>query len=586
MGDAPPGFTPERIDQLFAQIAVARHFVSHEHVREGLEELRRRAQQEPDLRLADMLVRRGRLTRSQRDTVEDLARKQLGPDRVGRYELIAKIGEGGMGTVYKARDVRPEGTERLVALKVLPRELAKDETFMGRFQREALALTRMEHPNIVRGIDVGSAEGSHYIAMEFIGIDCDKMLNRRGRIPEKEAVRIGAQVARALRYAHGKRVVHRDIKPANILVMQDGTAKLTDFGLAKSTSAAAAKLTQTGITMGTPHYISPEQAMGSRDLDARSDIYSLGATLYHLVTGRVPFEGSSPAVIVAKHLTEELVNPKDIVPETSDGFVAVLERMMAKDRDDRYQDPSKLIEDLERILEDRPPGLEDMVAGRSAIMKAAEFREAADRYRKKRHERAGTRRSVAMAVLGALLMLGVVGVVTVLVLRSKPDVVDRIREQMKAGAADGWEPLMSGIDLDGWYCWKPTGEGAIVAEDGEYVVTGPVALETEREFRDYRLRLEISGSEVAEAWLAVNRPAGADRGGFRVRLPVRGVKEWVSIDARVQGAKVAVFAGEDDLLETRVEAASEEGIISVELGEGMFRLRDVKYRPVKSKEKH
>ena len=154
--------------------------------------------------------------------------------------------------------------------------------------------------------------------MEFIeGLDCDKMLARRGRIPEREAARIGAQVASAIAYAHKRKLVHRDIKPANIIVSPEGSAKLTDLGLAKSTSTTASKLTQAGITMGTPHYISPEQAMGASDLDIRSDQYSLGATLYQLVTGRVPFEGSSPAIIVAKHLTEELENPQDIVPELS-----------------------------------------------------------------------------------------------------------------------------------------------------------------------------------------------------------------------------------------------------------------------------
>jgi serine/threonine-protein kinase len=582
MGDLPPGFTPTRIDQLFGQIAVARHFVSHEHVREGLVELARRAEKDPDLRLADILVRHGHLTRSQRETVEQLAEKQLGPEQVGRYELIKKIGEGGMGSVYKAKDVSPDGkTERVVALKVLPPELAKDETFMGRFQREALALTRMEHPNIVRGLDVGSAGGAQYIAMEFIdGIDCDKMLTRRGRIPEKEALRIAVQMASALHYAHEQRLVHRDIKPANILVAQDGTAKLTDLGLAKSTSATASKLTQTGITMGTPHYISPEQAMGSRDLDVRSDVYSLGATLYHLVTGRVPFEGSSPAVIVAKHLTEELVNPKDLVPEISDGLVRILEKMMAKDRDERYQDPGMLVADFNRVLEDKAPELEEMAAGKSAIMKAAEFREAAARFRAKRRRGLGARRSVTLVVLGAALALGVVAVVLVLVLRSK----HLLRGDIYG---DGWEPLMngaggaSGSELPGWVA---RGKGAVAFDAGEYIVTGPMVLESEREFRDYRLRMDIAASEGAQVRLVVNRPAGLDRGGCSVRLPARGVKKWSSIDATVKGAVVTVLADGEEFLDPEAARPSEKGVVSLEFGDGVFRLRALRYRPMRSTE--
>ena len=377
MGEGSPDVDTDREARLFGQIAVQRHFVAPQHVREGLSELARKSKRNKGLRLADVLIKRGYLTKGQAETIDGFVKKKLGPDRVGRYELVEKIGEGGMGTVFKARD---GDSGRVVALKILPAKLAEDKIFMGRFQREAIAVTRLDHPNIVRGLDVGTADDSHYIAMEFIdGVDCDRMLARRSRIPEREAANIAVQIARALEYAGSRRLVHRDIKPANILVTKDGTAKLTDLGLAKSTSATATKLTQTGITMGTPHYISPEQAMGSSDLDVRSDIYSLGATLYQLLTGRVPFEGSSPAIIVAKHLTEELPNPKDLVPELSDGIVLVLERMLAKKREDRYADPGDLVRDLEEVVGGRTPRLKALESGRSTLMKAAKFREAAAR---------------------------------------------------------------------------------------------------------------------------------------------------------------------------------------------------------------
>jgi serine/threonine-protein kinase len=530
MGELPPGLETRRADVVFGQIAVARHFVSPQQVRECTNELTRKLKTSPDLSLADVLVKRGYLTKNQRDTIQTFADQQMGPERIGRYELVQKIGEGGMGAVYRARD---STTDRVVALKVLPPHMAQDKVFMGRFQREALAVTRLEHPNIVRGLDVGTADGAQYIAMEFVdGQDCDKMLSRRGRIPEKEAVRIAVQMTRALQYAATKRLVHRDIKPANILVMQDGTAKLTDLGLAKSTAATAAKLTQTGITMGTPHYISPEQAMGSSDLDVRSDIYSLGATLYHLVTGRVPFEGSSPAVIVAKHLTEELTNPKDIVPEVSQGLVRVLEKMLAKDRDDRYSDPGQLVADLERLLEDREPDTQGLAPGRSAIMKAADFRKVADRLSSKKQAVPQGRKSPVMLVVGVLLGLAIAVGVVVLLIRQDPSMVDKLVHSFPGRGGD--TAIFDGRSLDGWTTsgaertWQVATGGVVHSPAG-----GEGQLESVKTFSDYRLHVEYRADGASEAYLVFSKPPRS-RGGRRLRLTGTGEK-WGVVELRVSG---------------------------------------------------
>jgi len=584
MGDAPPGFELKRADVVFGQVAVARHFVSPQQVRECSGELARRLKAEPSLSLADVLVKRGYLTKNQRDTIQGFADKQLGPEKIGRYELISKIGEGGMGTVYKAKDAT---NGRMVALKVLPPDMAQDKVFMGRFQREALAVTHLEHPNIVRGLDVGNADGAQYIAMEFVdGQDCDRMLTRRGRIPEKEAVRIAAQVARALEYAGKNRLVHRDIKPANILVMQDGTSKLTDLGLAKSTSATAAKLTQTGITMGTPHYISPEQAMGASDLDIRSDVYSLGATLYHLVTGRVPFEGSSPAVIVAKHLTEELPNPQDIVPELSDGLVMVLEKMMAKDRDDRYDHPETLAADLEKLLSDRSPEGGGLAPGLSTI-KAAEFRKAADRLKGGKGDKAG-KRSPVMLFVGILLGLALAVGVVVLVVRQRPELVDKARQAAQGFVNNlsqdvaGWSPLFNGANLDGWIRtgnrgWKVTA-GLIDSPS-----SGVGRIETAKTMSDYLLHIEVLVAHDADVYLLLAKPKAAARGGYRIKLPARGTDSWLTVRAKVAGTHVSVMV-DDKAIEPSSGGAVAEGTIAIDVHKGAVKIRNVRTQPIASPE--
>ncbi len=593
MGETPQDIDTAREDKLFGQIAVQRHFVAPQHVREGLSELARKSSASKGLRLADVLVKRGYLTRGQAQTIEGFVKKKLGPDRMGRYELIEKIGEGGMGTVYKARD---GSSGRIVALKVLPSKLAEDKTFMGRFQREAIAVTRLDHPNIVRGLDVGMADDSHYIAMEFIdGLDCDKMLARRSRVPEAEAANIAMQVAKALEYAGSRRLVHRDIKPANILVMRDGTAKLTDLGLAKSTSATATKLTQAGITMGTPHYISPEQAMGASDLDVRSDIYSLGATLYQLVTGRVPFEGSSPAIIVAKHLTEELPNPKDLVPELSDGIVAVLEKMLAKKREDRYTDPGDLVRDLEEVARGGTPNVETLESGRSTIMKAAQFRAAAERLAKKRRDRAG-RRGPALVVVGVLMGLSIAVAVAVIVLKSRPGIREQIRDGLEnirgagqgseeGGAPDAprppapaWKSLLDGKGLSGW---RSSGARGWAFRDGYIEGRDPGAgqIESPGTLKDYRLEAEAATSRGAEVWLVLGKLRASERGGCRVPLPALGEDRWVRVEATVSGGKVAIAADGKALTEMRGRP-SPEGVVAFAATKGTVRFRNVRVQPI------
>lgn len=271
----------------------------------------------------------------------------------GEYEILAELGAGGMGRVFRARHTT---LQREVALKVLSERFASDESYRQRFLKEARAAARLNHPNIVQIYDFGRVEATFYIAMEFVqGESVGDYLRRNGRFTEAEAVATVRQACTALRVAHGAGIVHRDVKPDNLVMSADGLVKLVDLGLAKSV-ADEANLTQTGVVSGTPHYISPEQIAGLRDVDGRADIYSLGATLFHMVTGHTPFEGSSPMVIVAKHLHDDPGDPRSFAPALSDGVCAVIRKMMARSRDDRYPHMPAVHVDLLLLEGGQPPG--------------------------------------------------------------------------------------------------------------------------------------------------------------------------------------------------------------------------------------
>lgn len=253
-----------------------------------------------------------------------------------------------MGAVYLARQVQ---LDRNVALKILPPELAQDQEFLERFRREARASAKLNHPNIVVAYDVGVAGGYHYIAMEYIdGKDLEQGLQSqpKGRYPESEVLSIARQMAMALQAASSAGITHRDIKPANILKHSDGSYKLTDLGLA-SRKVDDKQVTQTGSAVGTPFYISPEQARGEQNVDVRSDIYSLGATLFHLATGRLPFPGDNSVVVMTRHLTEQVQPPEEVEPSVSKGLSRLIVKMMAKNPKDRHQTAEELFEDLEMV---------------------------------------------------------------------------------------------------------------------------------------------------------------------------------------------------------------------------------------------
>ncbi len=264
----------------------------------------------------------------------------------GDYEVVEILGSGGMGQVWKARH---RTLERDVALKVLFPRLAADEFFVSRFLKEARSAARLNHPNIVQIYDFGKVGSQYYLAMEYVdGRSLGRLLKNWGPFPEGQAVALMRQACVALSVAHGAGIVHRDVKPENFMLTRKGQLKLVDLGLAKRTDDEPGH-SLTGMSAGTPHYISPEQIEGRRDVDGRSDIYSLGGTLFHLVTGQPPFPGPSSPVIMSRHLNDRRPDPRSLVPGLSAGLATVIQRMMARSRDDRYPDVFALDADLYRL---------------------------------------------------------------------------------------------------------------------------------------------------------------------------------------------------------------------------------------------
>lgn len=274
----------------------------------------------------------------------------------GTYEIMDELGRGGMGKVYRARHVT---LDRIVALKMLSEQFSKDHGFVQRFLREARTAARLNHPNIVQIYDFGQVGAVYYLAMEFVeGHSVGAWLRSQGRFSERDAVNIIRYVCIALGVAHAQGMVHRDVKPDNMMLSVKGEVKLVDLGLAKSITEDAA-LTQTGSSMGTPHYISPEQIKGLKDIDRRADIYSLGASLYHLVTGHTPYTGESGPVIMTRHLMEVLADPRKYEPSLGEGLVRVIRKMMAKEREQRYQDIDTVDQDLWRLQRGEAPLLNE-----------------------------------------------------------------------------------------------------------------------------------------------------------------------------------------------------------------------------------
>jgi hypothetical protein len=273
--------------------------------------------------------------------------------RLGDYLLEERIGEGGMGLVFVARRV---SDNKQVALKVLNPSSDADPEAVTRFQREAQFMLQLDHPHIVKAFDVGTADNQHFLSMEYVpGENLKDRIRREGQVDSAVALGMMRQIADALDYGARRKVVHRDLKPENILIRPDGVAKLADMGLAILANREDLRLTAPGFTLGTPHYMSPEQVRAQRDVDTRTDIYSLGCTFYHAICGRPPFDGPNAIVIVNQHLTDEPVPPTKLVPGLARVVDAIILKCMVKDREGRYKSCADLMRAIDVVIAPPPP---------------------------------------------------------------------------------------------------------------------------------------------------------------------------------------------------------------------------------------
>jgi len=337
------------LDTLIGRLVIDQGLATHEDVKHCKTMTRAEIDEASDKSLAHVLVEREFITKRQLARLREAIEAERSGNKISGYKILGKLGAGAMATVYKAKQV---SLDRMVALKKLPTKFSQNPQFIERFFAEGRAAASLNHPNIVQAFDVGNEGDLYYFVMEYVdGRTVHEDIVEHKRFDEKLAVEIIIQVAEALEHAHGMGLIHRDVKPKNIMITKEGVVKLADMGLARAISDVEAAEAEAGRAFGTPYYISPEQIRGEKDIGPPADIYSLGTTLYHMVTGAVPYEGKSPSAVMHKHLKSELVPPDHVNPKLSAGISEVIEMMMAKKAKHRYQNCSDLLVDL-RALKD------------------------------------------------------------------------------------------------------------------------------------------------------------------------------------------------------------------------------------------
>lgn len=398
----------------FATLAIAHRVLTREQLEDAERTINKEAEAgKPRRPVEDVLLEAGVLKSEQVWAVYK-AKERLLRDarsrgqRIGGYEIIGKLGEGGLGVVYKARQL---SMGRIVALKVLHERWVTDDEFRKRFLVEARLVGRLSHPNLIQVIDVGRYKSTLYFSMEFVdGEAVDAILDREGKMDVQSTVSIAIQVSSALEYLHQRRIVHRDVKPGNIMVTKGGIAKLGDFGFVKSSLESV--LSTEGEVLGTPDYISPEAARGEKNLDFRSDLYSLGTTLYHMLSGNPPF-GGSVSDVMDQHIKTEPKQLSALCKDLPSKMVEIVEKLMKKKPADRYQSFSDLLNDLDEVrrIAKSPsvstgmpsPGLTSMVRNAAAAATSA----SADIELVKTIQRL----KIGLGVTGGALVLAIAGLI-------------------------------------------------------------------------------------------------------------------------------------------------------------------------------
>lgn len=342
-------------DSQVCRLIIERQLVTPEEVRAASDQRKQLVATGHDRPITEILVDLGFLTRTQLQRLHGSNEDSGGrpAQQLPGYQILNKCGAGAMAVVYRAKQL---SLDRTVAVKVLPKRLSKNAEFVERFYREGRAAAQLNHPNIVQAIDVAEANSYHYFVMEFVeGCTVYDELAEGKVYSESEAIDIITQITRALLHAHERGFIHRDVKPKNIMLTKERVAKLADMGLAREATDVQAAMAEAGRAYGTPYYIAPEQIRGEVDIDHRADLYSLGATFYHMVTGRVPFEGPTPSAVMHKHLKEPLTPPDHLNTSLTSGCGAMIEMLMAKNREDRYPSARELLQDLDLLARKQPP---------------------------------------------------------------------------------------------------------------------------------------------------------------------------------------------------------------------------------------
>ena len=340
-------------DTIMGRMVVDQSLCTEKEVRHCVEEKKARSFEDP-ITLEQLLLDKQFVTNTQVERLRSLIRESKDVvNQIPGYKILGKLGSGAMAVVYKAKQI---SLDRTVAIKVLPKKFVQKADYIERFYKEGRLAAKMNHNNIVQAIDVGEAGGLYYFVMEFVeGKTLYDDLSKGKIFNEDEAIDLILQLVSALGHAHSMGLVHRDVKPKNIMINRDGVVKLADMGLARETSDIKAAKNEQGKAFGTPYYIAPEQIRGLVDIDGRADIYALGATLFHMVTGRVPFEASTPSEVMKKHLKETLTPPDHINTALTAVISEVIEVMMARNRDERYRNMEDVMGDLQAVRNGRPP---------------------------------------------------------------------------------------------------------------------------------------------------------------------------------------------------------------------------------------
>ncbi len=349
---APEG---TNVDTLVGRLVIEQGLATEDEVGKALDHVKVAREKQSDLSLAEVLVDADFVTKRQIARLRQIIEAERSGQKIPGYKILGKLGAGAMATVYKAKQI---SLDRMVAIKVLPPKYANNPQFIERFYAEGRAAAQLNHPNIVQAFDVGRSGELYFFIMEYVdGRTVYDDIVKHKRYPEPEALDIIIQIAEALEHAHGKGLIHRDVKPKNVMITREGVAKLADMGLARAITDKEAAEAEAGKAFGTPYYISPEQIRGEKDVGPPADIYSLGSTLYHMVTGSVPFDGKNPSAVMHKHLKAELVPPDHVNPKLSASISEVIEMMMAKNPAKRYRTCADLLLDLRQVRKGETPTL-------------------------------------------------------------------------------------------------------------------------------------------------------------------------------------------------------------------------------------